>query len=153
MPTLEEFYTTICAKDLFPSSVVTDPERRRQRQANLNTAIRYLAASYNTTPQRLPLTTEVEAAYRQRLRYTLTARGKGVWTIRNAIQNIGPRPSEGQFFGQVDSEHFVSRCDETKWCAFRASFCWGEGPPDAFVAPFYPSAKGLGHVWPTHNSW
>ena len=34
-----------------------------------------------------------------------------------------PRPSEGQFFGQVGHEHFVSRGDETKWCAFRAVFC------------------------------
>src|SRR5215813_9549888 len=27
-----------------------------------------------------------------------------------------------QFFGQVGGEHFVSRCDETKWCAFRVFF-------------------------------
>jgi hypothetical protein len=35
----------------------------------------------------------------------------------------GPGGSEGQFCGQACSEHFVSRYDETKWCAFRASFC------------------------------
>jgi hypothetical protein len=38
-----------------------------------------------------------------------------------------PRPSEGQFFGQVGDEHFVSRCDETKWCTFRAFFVGERG--------------------------
>jgi len=35
--------------------------------------------------------------------------------------SFGSRPggSEGQFFGQVGDAHFVSRCDETKWGAFR----------------------------------
>ena len=34
-----------------------------------------------------------------------------------------PGGSEGQFFGQVGSALFVSRCDETKWGAFRPHFC------------------------------
>jgi hypothetical protein len=47
--------------------------------------------------------------------------------IRQRILQVAftkrPRPSEGQFFGQVGGEHFVLQSDETKWCAFRASFC------------------------------
>jgi hypothetical protein len=37
--------------------------------------------------------------------------------------SMRPGGSEGQFFGQVGGALFVSRCDETKWGAFRPDFC------------------------------
>jgi len=43
------------------------------------------------------------------------------------------------------SEHFVLRCDETKWYAFGAVFCQAEGLPDPVIAPFRWSAKCRSH--------
>src|SRR5262245_5723922 len=75
------------------------------------------------------------------------ARSSGKWcspkqrpilTARQPVKIPGlwPRPSEGQFFGQVDGAHFAFRCDATKWGAFRSTFCRPEGPADTFIAPF-----------------
>jgi hypothetical protein len=47
---------------------------------------------------------------------------------------------------QVGREHFVLRCDETKWCAFGAFFCQSEGLPDPVIAPFRCSAKCSSHA-------
>ncbi len=53
-------------------------------------------------------------------------RGINVWLLTRSSTPWPPgwpRPSEGQFFGQGDGEHFVSWCDKTKWGAFRPDFC------------------------------
>jgi integrase len=82
-------YQDICTRDLFPSSEITDPKKRRQRQSNLKTSLRYLAAACDETPERLSLTEAIEATYQSRLRSVLTAQGKGASTIRNTIQDVG----------------------------------------------------------------
>jgi hypothetical protein len=79
MPTLLRVYHQLCTDDDLPD----------KRRKDLLTALRYLAASYDTTPDQLSLTPEIEATYRQRLRDFLTAQDKGHSTIRNAIQGIG----------------------------------------------------------------
>jgi hypothetical protein len=60
-----------------------------RRQKDVMTALRYLAASYGTTPDLLPLTPAIETTYRQQLREHLTAQGKGHSTVRNSIQGVG----------------------------------------------------------------
>jgi hypothetical protein len=74
-----EVYRRVCTKGLIPHN----------RQKDVMTALRYLASSYGTTPDLLPLTPEAEMTYRQRLRDYLSAQGKGHSTIRNSIQGIG----------------------------------------------------------------
>src|SRR5262245_56668910 len=37
------------------------------------------------------------------------------WLRQHQRATYRPGGSEGQFFGQVGGEHFVLRCDETKW--------------------------------------
>jgi hypothetical protein len=85
---LMDIYQRLCTDDRFPSADVTDPTRRHQRQQNLKTSIRYLAAAYDSTPDRLDVTA-VDGTYKDRLRTHLTAQGKGHSTVRNTIQDIG----------------------------------------------------------------
>src|SRR5215470_6545728 len=49
-----------------------------------------------------------------------------------------PRPGEGQFFGQVGGEHFVSRCDATKSGVFRPAFLSVRGVTRRFCCAFLP---------------
>jgi hypothetical protein len=86
---LSEIYRQLCTEDRFPSPDVTDPKRRLQRQNNLKTSLRYLAEAHGSTPDRLPLTPEVEDSYNLRLRDYLKAQGKGHSTVRNTINDIG----------------------------------------------------------------
>ena len=79
MPTLLKVYHQLCTEDRLPDN----------RRKDILTALRYLAASSDTTPEQCSLTPEVEATYRQRLRRLLLAQRKGPSTIRNAIQGIG----------------------------------------------------------------
>jgi hypothetical protein len=55
---------------------------------NFLTSLRYLAAAYDGTPDRVPLTPEVEATYEPHMRAYLTAQGKGYYVIRNAVQEV-----------------------------------------------------------------
>jgi hypothetical protein len=64
-----------------------------------------------------------------------------------------PRPSEGRFFGQVSGAHFALLYDVTKYGAVRPAFCRQEELLDAFIAPFYRSAKCRSYVQLTHNPW
>jgi hypothetical protein len=73
-------------------------------------------------------------------------------TVRTGKNTSRPRPSEGQFFGQVGGAHFAFRCDVTKWGAFRPAFCRQEELSDAFITPFCRSTKCIGHVYTTYNS-
>src|SRR5215510_82143 len=88
MSSVMDIYQQLCTEDRFPSAEVTDPKRRKQRRDDLKTALRYLAASYDTTPEQLTLTDDLEATCRETLKHYLTAQGKGKSTIRNAGQNI-----------------------------------------------------------------
>ena len=63
-------------------------KRRTQRQHNLKTSLRYLASAYDSTPEHLDVTT-VDSTYKERLRTSLMAQGKGHSTVRNTIQDIG----------------------------------------------------------------
>jgi hypothetical protein len=87
--TLMDVYQHLCTDDRFPSADVTDPKRRQQRQRNLKTSLRYLGSAFESTPERLELTPEVEGSYKDRLRASLMAQGKGHSTVRNTIQDIG----------------------------------------------------------------
>ena len=71
------------------SSSVADQHLPSTRQKDIKTAIKYLAASYNTIPQALTWTTDLEAMYREHLRTYLEHQHKGVYTIRNVLQTIG----------------------------------------------------------------
>jgi hypothetical protein len=79
MPSLLDLYQQICTEKLIPSS----------RQKDFRTALNYLAASYDTTPEKLPLTEAIEAHYRNQLRTYFEAHPKGKSTIRNTIQAVG----------------------------------------------------------------
>jgi hypothetical protein len=79
MPTLMEAYRQVQVQKPFSDT----------RAKDVMTALRYLAASHDSTPDVLSLTPEVEASYRERLRAHLTTQGKGHSTVRNAIQNVG----------------------------------------------------------------
>jgi hypothetical protein len=87
--TLSEVYHRLCTEERFPSKDVTDCQKRQQRQSNLKTSLRYLAAAHDSTPETLFLTPEVEATYKDQIRSYLTAQGKGLSTIRNSIQDVG----------------------------------------------------------------
>jgi hypothetical protein len=77
--TLFQVYQKLCTEDRIPD----------KRQKDVLTALRYLAAMHDATPDSLPLTDDLEATYNQDLRTYLTAQGKGQSTIRNTIQGIG----------------------------------------------------------------
>ena len=72
--------------------------------------------------------------------------GAGAPSSRAPKPPTRPRPSEGQFFGQVRGAHFTLRCDATKWGAFRPDCCRQAGPSDTFLAPFGRSAQCCGYV-------
>src|SRR5215510_9700726 len=78
-------------------------------------------------------------------------RARGIRGGSATLPRNWPRPSEGQFFGQVGGAHFALRCDATKWGAFRPAFCWQEGLSDAFIAPFCCSTKCMSHAWEEYN--
>jgi hypothetical protein len=84
--TLMDVYHQLCTEDRIPET----------RRKNFRTTLRYLAESYDSTPDRLALTPEVESTYRDHLRDYLTAQGKHLTkqgkpssAIRNAIQEVG----------------------------------------------------------------
>jgi hypothetical protein len=77
--TLLAVYQNLCTDGLLPDN----------RRKDILTALKYLAASYETTPDKLPLIPEVEETYRQRLRTHLASQDKGRSTIRNSMQGIG----------------------------------------------------------------
>jgi Phage integrase family len=80
MPTLLEVYHQLCTFD--PSPI---PLARRK---DFLTALNYLAASYDTTPDVLPVTSTLEAEYRTHLRPYLQSLAKGHSTIRNTLQTL-----------------------------------------------------------------
>jgi site-specific recombinase XerD len=81
-----EIYQQLCTADLIPLSQGKKPDQRRN---DIKTALTYLAKAYDTRPDQLVLTPEVESTYPQRLRAYLMAENKGHSTIRNAIQGVG----------------------------------------------------------------
>jgi hypothetical protein len=60
-----------------------------KRRKNFLSALRHLAAAFDTTPDRLTLTPEVKGTYRDRLKHYLIAQSKSPLAIRNASQEIG----------------------------------------------------------------
>jgi hypothetical protein len=81
-----EVYHQLCTKELIP----------KNRQKDVMTALRYLAGAHESIPDRLTLTLDIEANYRDRLRTYLTAQGKHLTrngtpsvTIRNSNQSVG----------------------------------------------------------------
>jgi hypothetical protein len=79
MISVMHLYEEVCRKQLIPAS----------RQKDIRTAINYLAASTDTTPEALPLDRTLEATYRNQLRAYFSVHPKGRSTIRNTIQAIG----------------------------------------------------------------
>src|SRR5687768_3782251 len=79
MPTLLQVYQQVCTQGLIPST----------RQKDMLTSLRYLAASYDSTPDRLPVTEALETTYRPHLKAYLRTQGKKHATIRNSLQNLG----------------------------------------------------------------
>lgn len=59
------------------------------RQKDIKSGLRYLAAAYQSTPEQLTLSPDIETQYKVVLREYLTAEGKGELTIRNMIQAAG----------------------------------------------------------------
>ena len=85
MSSLMEVYQQLCKHDLLP-------EKRRK---NFLTSIRYLAKSYDSTPEQLAVTRDLEATYAEHLRDYLTAEGKHLTregqpsvTMRNTVQEV-----------------------------------------------------------------
>jgi hypothetical protein len=60
-----------------------------KRQKNFLSALRHLAAAYDTTLDRLTLTPEIKGTYRDQLKRYLMAQGKSALAIRNGSQEIG----------------------------------------------------------------
>lgn len=79
MSTVLEVYQQLCSQALIPPT----------RQKDVMTALRYLAAAHDSTPDRLPLTRDVESTYKDQLLAYLTGQGKGHSTVRNSIQGVG----------------------------------------------------------------
>lgn len=79
MVTLLDVYEQVCTEKRIPAA----------RQKDVKTALKYLAASYGTTPHAIPITESLEATYQARLRAYFTEHPKGTSTIRNTIQAIG----------------------------------------------------------------
>jgi hypothetical protein len=79
MPSLLKVYQDICRENLIRSG----------RQKDVKTALTYLAASYDSTPDILAMSESLEATYRQRMRTYFDDHPKGQSTIRNSIQAIG----------------------------------------------------------------
>jgi hypothetical protein len=84
--TLLKVYQKLCTEDLIPE----------KRQKDVLTALRYLAAAHDSTPDKLHLTPEIEANYKEQLRTYLIAQGKHLTrkgtlspTVRNSIQGVG----------------------------------------------------------------
>jgi hypothetical protein len=79
MVSILDLYREVCTKQLIPTP----------RQKDIRTAINYLAASADTTAERLHLDAQLEATYRDQLRAYFDAHPKGQSTIRNTIQAVG----------------------------------------------------------------
>ncbi|MDQ3828657.1 MAG: hypothetical protein M3361_04970 [Candidatus Tectomicrobia bacterium] len=79
MATIASVYHTLCTEDRIPES----------RQKDVLTALRYLAAAYDSTFDALILTPAIERTYRDTLREYLMKAGKKASTIRNSIQGVG----------------------------------------------------------------
>jgi Phage integrase family len=79
MSSVLDVYRQLCTEDRLPG----------KRLKNFRTSVDYLAAAYETTPERLELTPEVEGTYKDRLRTFLTDQGKGKVVIRNTVQEVG----------------------------------------------------------------
>lgn len=79
MSSILEVYRLLCTEDRLPVN----------RRKDILTALRYLAASQQSSPERLELTPELEATYREALQAYLVAQKKGPYTVRNVIQAIG----------------------------------------------------------------
>jgi hypothetical protein len=79
MSSLMQQYQKLCSEGRI------SPKRRK----NFLSALRHLAAAYDTTPERLTLTPEVKGTYRNQLKHYLIAQGKSPLAIRNASQEIG----------------------------------------------------------------
>jgi hypothetical protein len=79
MPTLVEVFHQLCTDGRIPQT----------RRKNFLSTIRAMAASHQTTPDRLHLTPEIETTYKARLGDYLQAQGKSAVSIRNAMQEMG----------------------------------------------------------------
>jgi hypothetical protein len=84
MPTLLEVYQQFCAYDDVHEKKLFAPSRRK----DILTSVKYLAASYNTTPDQLEWSLDLEMEYRQRLQDYFEQHPKSHWTIRNTQQNL-----------------------------------------------------------------
>jgi hypothetical protein len=79
MATIADVYHTLCTENRIPDT----------RQKDVLTALRYLAAAYDSTFDELILTPAIERTYRDTLRDYLVKAGKKASTIRNSIQGVG----------------------------------------------------------------
>jgi hypothetical protein len=67
----------------------TDHRLPPRRLKDIMTALKYLAAAYDRTPEQLALTPEIEAEYKAKLRDFMTLQHKHPRTIRNTVQSVG----------------------------------------------------------------
>ena len=79
MPSLMKVYQDICREHLITPS----------RQKDIKTALTYLASSYDSTPDVLLMSENLEATYRHQMRTYFDAHPKGQSTIRNSMQAVG----------------------------------------------------------------
>ena len=79
MSSLQEIFDGLCTSEAIPKT----------RYKDVLTALRYLAAAHDSTPEVLSLMPEMEQTYKAVLRDYLTAQKKGPSTIRNSIQGVG----------------------------------------------------------------
>jgi hypothetical protein len=79
MPSLLKVYQDISRENLIPP----------RRQKDVKTALTYLAASYDSTPDILSISENLEATYRHQMRTYFDGHPKGKSTVRNSIQAIG----------------------------------------------------------------